>query len=160
MNPTSCFLPNSHIFMLWGVEPVWSRELEQGPDTIHSQHLLDFIYHLNICSPLISGITFLPSLLPTHLPSPHHPSPTSLRCRRVYLFGFLPTVFFSQLISRIVSSFLATSEVLPSPISPGHAPLGNVGLPFELETGHMLYLWKNNLFLRHEDGGELLVKVC
>ena len=160
VNPTSCYLPNSHIFMLWGVEPVWSRELEQGVDTIHSQHLLDFLHHLNLCSPLLPGLTLLPSILPTRLPSPLHPSPShTLRCRRVYLFGFFPRDFFPQLVSRVVSNFLANSRVTTSPISPGHAPSGNLSVPFEMEGGHLLYLWENNLFLRHESDGQMLVKV-
>lgn len=146
--------------MLWGVEPVWSRELEQGTDAIHSQHLLDFLHGLNLCSPLLPGLTLLPSILPDRLPFPHHPSPSpSLQCRRVYFFGFFPVHFFSQIISRVVMGFLKISGGPPSPISPGDAPSTTTSIPFEMQSGYELYVWKKNLFMRHEDGAQLLVKV-
>ena len=161
MSATSCYLPNTHIFMVWGVEPIWSLELERENDTIYSQHLLDYLYNLNLCSPLLCGITLLPSILPEKLPSDKCPSPSpSLQCRRVYLFSYLPVHFFFQLVARVISSFLKTTGGFPSPISPGQASPVTAEVPFEMQSGLTLYVWKKNLFLKNTDGAQLLLKVC
>lgn len=160
MSSTSCYLPNSHIFMLWGVEPIWSLELEQTTDAIYSQHLLDFLYDLNLCCPLLPGLTLLPSIVPDRLPSNQCPTPSpSLRCRRVYFFSYLPVHFFSQLVARVISGFLKITGGLPSPISPGQVPPSTTTVPFEMQSGLLLYVWKKNLFLKQEDGSQLLLKV-
>lgn len=147
--------------MLWGVEPIWSLELqEQGTETVNSQHLLDYLYNLNLCTPLISGFTLLPTIVPDQLPSDQRPFPsTSLCCKRAYFFSFLPIHFFSQLVARVVSSFLKITGGLPPPTSPGQIPPTVVSTPFEIQSGLSVYVWKSHLFVKDKDGSQLLVKV-
>lgn len=161
MNPTSCHLPNSHIFMLWGVEPIWSLERQDHAiETVYSQHLLDFLYNLNFCTPLVSGFTLLPSIIPDQLPPTHQPTLSpSLRSRRVYFFSFLPVRFFSQFVARVVSSFLKTTGGLPPPISPGEVPPSGLSIPFEMQSGLLLYVWRNHIFVKDQHGSQLLLKV-
>ena len=133
VNPASCCLPNSHLFMLWGVDPVWSTESKHKL-SVTPQSLLDFLYNCNVFSPLLPGIIFLPSLLPLTLPRSCDPDSASLVPRRSYFLSYLPSLFPAQLIARIVSKLEATPT---RPLSPGQTtPTPNV--PIVTTTGESL----------------------
>lgn len=156
VNPYSCHLPNTHLFMLWGVEPIWS--VDHDSDTIYSHHLFDYIYRLDICAPLLPGVTVIPSTVNFSLPRDQEPDPTPLSARRVYILGYLPVLFFSQLTTRILSALVAASSTGASPpTSPGNSPPYSVAIPFEMPSGLRVYLWRRNVFLEDVDGSKLWI---
>lgn len=117
----ACYLANTHLAMIWGVEQVvqvQQDEKTQGRDNKpSSQNLLDYLYHLDICSPLFPGTSLLPSSIPHSLPKGSEPDSASLLPRRVYILNFMPSLFAFQLVSRLVSALVRDS--VPSlPISP------------------------------------------
>ena len=129
-DPSSSHLPNTHLFMLWGVDPVWSYE--RGPaHSVSTEQLLDFLYSTNIFSPLLSGVTLLPSLLPPTLPRSCDPDSESLISRRAYFFSYLPTLFPAQLIARVVSKLQSLN---PRSLSPGQT-IPAVTLPILTTSG-------------------------
>lgn len=156
LNNNSCYLPNSHLFMLWGVEPIWS--VEQDTNSLHSQHFLDYLYHLNICTSLVPGITVIPAILPSSLPKSLKPNTILLLPRRVYILGYLPTLFCLQLTTRILSALGQSGGSSPVLISPNHTP-PSMSVPVELPSGLQLYLWQKNIFLQDTDGARMWVHV-
>ncbi len=156
VNPYSCHLPNTHLFMLWGVEPIWS--VDQDSDTIYSHHLFDYLYHLDVCTPLLPGITVIPSIITSSLPRDQEPDPSPLTARRVYILGYLPFLFFSQLTTRVLSAFVnAGSSGASPPTSPGNSSTYTVTVPIEMPSGLKIYLWKRNIFLEDVDGSKLWI---
>lgn len=113
--PSFFHLPNTHLFMLWGVDPVWSHEADHT-HSVSTRQLLDFLYSTNIFAPLIPGVMLLPSLLPHTLPRSCDPESDSLIPRRTYFFSYLPSIFSAQLIARVVSKIQPTAS---RPLSPG-----------------------------------------
>lgn len=133
VHPASCCLPNSHLFMLWGVDPVWSTQ-DKLQQSVTPQRLLDFLYNSNVFSPLLPGITFLPSILPLSLPKSCDPDSTSLVPRRSYFLSYLPSLFSAQLIAKIVSKLEATPI---RPLSPGQTT-PTPSAPIVTTTGEFL----------------------
>lgn len=133
----TCYIANTHLAMIWGVEQVLLMQ-QQGPQVQDnkpsSQNLLDYLYHLDICSPLFPGTTLLPSSLPPSLPRGSEPDTSSLIPRRVYILNYIPSLFAFQLVSRLVSALVRDS--VPSlPSSPNQtAPPPSV--PLLLPSGH------------------------
>ena len=130
----ACYLANTHLAMIWGVEQIILVQQDEGAkqpgcaNRPSSQNLLDYLYHLDICSPLFPGTSLLPSSIPSSLPKGSEPDPASLIPRRVYIFNFMPTLFAFQLLSRLVSALVRDS--VPSlPTSPSQtAPPPSVPL--------------------------------
>ena len=125
-----CYLANTHLVMIWGVEQVvliqqqeegWAKETQYG-NRPSSQNLLDYLYHLDICSPLFPGTSLLPSIVPSSLPKGSEPDSASLLPRRVYILNYMPTLFAFQLLSRLVASLVRDSvpslAVSPSQTAP------------------------------------------
>ena len=132
---SACYLANTHLAMIWGVEQIIlvqpdEKEKSNKPS---SQNLLDYLYHLDICSPLFPGTSLIPSTIPASLPKGSEPDPSSLVSRRVYILNYMPSLFGFQLVSRLVSALMRDS--VPSlPISPSQtAPPPSV--PFNLPSG-------------------------
>lgn len=118
-NGSTPYLANTHLAMIWGVEQVLlvQQEDREKSNKPSSQNLLDYLYHLDICSPLFPGTSLLPSTVPTSLPRGSEPDPSSLIPRRVYILNYMPSLFSFQLVSRLVSALVRDS--VPSlPISP------------------------------------------
>ena len=158
VQPHSSHLPNSHLFMLWGVEPIWSVDLDS--DTIYSHHLLDYLYYLNICTPLLPGITMIPFLLTPALMRGQEPDATSLTPRRVYILGYLPSMFSSQLTNRVLSALVeACSTGISPPTSPGNVTNFKATVPLVMPSGMKLYLWQRNIFIEDSDGSKTWVRV-
>ena len=134
----ACYLANTHLAMIWGVEQVVlvQQEEEEQQNIIKpsSQNLLDYLYHLDICSPLFPGTSLLPSTIPASLPKGSEPDSSSLLPRRVYILNYMPSLFSFQLVSRLVSALMRDS--VPSlPTSPSQvAPPPTV--PLNLPSGH------------------------
>ena len=126
----ACYLANTHLAMIWGVEQIiLVKEQEEGgaKENLHgnrpsSQNLLDYLYHLDICSPLFPGTSLLPSIVPSSLPKGSEPDSVSLLPRRVYILNYMPTLFAFQLLSRLVASLVRDSvpslSVSPSQTAP------------------------------------------
>lgn len=151
----NCALPNSHIFMLWGLEPIWS--LDQDTNVVSSHHFINYLYHLNICAPLLPGVTLIPSILPPTLPAGCNPDSSCLTPKRVYITGYLPSLFYLQLTSRIISALVTGQGSLPS-ISPNTAP-PPVSTPLTTKDGTKIYLWQRNIFLEDADSSKLWLRV-
>ena len=128
-SPT-CYLANTHLAMIWGVEQfILIKQQEEGGakesqygNSPSSQNLLDYLYHLDICSPLFPGTSLLPSIIPSSLPKGSEPDSASLLPRRVYILNYMPTLFAFQLLSRLVASLIRDSvpslAVSPSQTAP------------------------------------------
>ncbi len=129
--PASFYLPNTHLFMLWGVDPIWSHDVDHT-HTVSPRHILDFLYSTNMFSPLLPGILLLPSLLPHTLPRSCDPESDLLVPRRTYFFSYLPSFFSAQLIARVVSKLQPISS--PRPLSPGQTT-STLILPIVTPTG-------------------------
>ena len=124
------YLANTHLAMIWGVEQILLiKQLEEGGakenqygNKPSSQNLLDYLYHLDICSPLFPGTSLLPSIVPSSLPKGSEPDSASLLPRRVYILNYMPTLFAFQLLSRLVASLVRDSvpslAVSPSQTAP------------------------------------------
>ena len=160
VNSLTCHLPNSHLFMLWGVEPIWSADRDRN--TIYSHHLIDFLYGLNICTSLVPTVTTIPSILPPSLPDDQKlPELSSLTPRRVYILGYLPTLFSSQLVTRILSAIgdrNSSRPPSPSLLQQSYSSPA-ISVPIELASGAKLFLWHNNVFLEETDGAKLWVRI-
>ena len=141
----SPFLPVSHLFMLWGVDSIWSAE--PRPHCFSSEHLLDFLYHLNVCTPLIPGLSLMPALLSPTLPPSSEPDTSALVPRRVYILSYLPWLLPSQLSTRLLSA-LVDSATMAAPTSPGGSAIDSsvhatpTEVPIRLPSGEKLYLWQ------------------
>lgn len=130
-NALACYLADAHLCMLWGMQPIVSKE-EQG-NSPNATHLLDFLRHLDICSPLFSGTSFFPFMLPPSIPRGMDPDATSLLPRRTYIIGYMPTTFSSKLAKRLVSSLVkCNSTSTPSSPSQNAPP---VEIPLKLPSG-------------------------
>ena len=139
----ACYLPNTHLSMIWGVEQILLIQQQQrGEESVaaqakdnkpSSQNLLDYLYHLDICSPLFPGTSLLPSTVLDALPKGSEPDSASLVPRRVYILNYMPTLFASRLLSRLVSALVR--DCVPSlSVSPNEtAPPPNV--PLVLPSG-------------------------
>ena len=141
----SPFLPVSHLLMLWGVDSIWSAERSQQ-DCFSSHHLLDFLHNCDMCTPLIPGLSLLPALLPPSLPSTSEPDTSAMVLRRVYLLSFLPRLFSSQLLTRVLSVLVDPARTA-TPTSPGGTMDSSVHavpsrMPYCLPSGEQLYLWQ------------------
>ena len=154
-----CYLANTHLTMIWGVEQVilvqqqdkGAKEAVAGSTYVNrpsSQNLLDYLYHLDICSPLFPGTSLLPSVVPSSLPKGSEPDPASLVPRRVYILNYMPTLFAFQLISRLVSSLVRDSvpslPVSPSQTAPPHSvplvlPSGEYCVCVKMLTQHIVW---------------------
>ena len=138
---TACYLPNTHLSMIWGVEQILLIQEQQGQDEEaqakdkkpSSQNLLDYLYHLDICSPLFPGTSLLPSTILDALPKGSEPDSSSLLPRRVYILNYMPSLFAFQLLSRLVSALVRDSmpslavspnEIAPPPSIPLVLPSG------------------------------------
>ena len=73
------------------------------------------------------------------------------------MLGYLPTLFYSQLASRIISSLVTSDGPLP-PTSPNHPP-PPVSVPLTTVSGTKLYLWQRNIFLEDVSGSKLWLRV-
>lgn len=136
--------------------------MDRDRNTIYSHHLIDFLYGLNMCTSLVPTVTTIPSILPSVLKEDQLlPELSPLTPRRVYILGYLPTLFSSQLVTRILSVIghehtsrpPSTSSLQQSYSSPP------MDVPIELASGGKLFLWHNNVFLDESDGAKLWVKI-
>lgn len=134
----ACYLANTHLAMIWGVEQILlvKQQEVQESHKPSSQNLLDYLYHLDICSPLFPGTSLLPSAVASSLPKGSEPDSASLIPRRVYILNYMPTLFAFQLLSRLVASLVRDS--VPSlPVSPSQtAPPPTV--PLVLPSGQQI----------------------
>lgn len=132
---SASYLANTHLAMIWGVEQIIlvQQDEQEKNNSPSSQNLLDYLYHLDICSPLFPGTSLIPSTIPASLPKGSEPDPSALVPRRVYLLNYMPSLFGVQLVSRLVSALVRDS--IPSlPISPSQvAPPPSV--PLNLPSG-------------------------
>lgn len=147
---SASYLANTHLAMIWGVEQVLlvQEDEQEKSSKPSSQNLLDYLYHLDICSPLFPGTSLIPSTIPASLPKGSEPDPSSLIPRRVYILNYMPSLFAFQLVSRLVAALVRDS--VPSlPVSPSQvAPPPSV--PLNLPSGgeHQTKIL-NSLFTRH-----------
>lgn len=136
VNQGANFLANSHLCMMWGVEPILTLEHDQHPTypSITSAHLLHFLQHLKVFSPLLPGAMLLSPSLPHTLPRSCDPDSTSLIPRRSYVFSYLPSSFHIHLVTRVVAAIVKRSSPPSSPSSP-NLPSPPATVPTVLPTG-------------------------
>lgn len=139
-NPGSIFLANSHLCMMWGVEPILtvtkdSKDSNKAPPpSITSAQLLHFLKQLKVFSPLLPGVMLLTPLLPHTLPRSCDPDSTSLTPRRSYVLSYLPSFFHTHLISRLVTAIVTDSNPTSCPSSP-NLPSPSPTIPIVLPSG-------------------------
>lgn len=135
-NSGSIFLANTHLCMMWGVEPILTVDqavVEKRP-SITSAQLLHFLESLMVFSPLLPGVMLLSPSLPHTLPRSCDPDSTSLAPRRSYVFSYLPSLFHTHLISRVVAAIVRSTSPLSCPSSPNQ-PSPPATVPILLPTG-------------------------
>ena len=145
-NPASVFLANTHICMMWGVEPILSleRDLEDNiSPSVTSSQLLHFLNQLKIFSPLLPGVTLLTPILPDLLPRGCCPDSTSLTPRRSYVLSYLPSFFHIHLISRLVTTVVMETNppIASSPNQPSPPATTPVVLPSGERCMHVQCVW-------------------
>lgn len=137
-NPGSIFLANTHLSMMWGVEPILTLGLDSTTKlkypSVKSAHLLHFLEQLKVFSPLLPGAMLLCPVLPVMLPESCVPDSTHLTPRRSYVFSYLPSSFHTHLISRIVSAIVSATSPVSSPSSPNQ-PSPPATIPIVLPSG-------------------------
>ena len=135
-NPGSIFLANTHLCMMWGVEPILTVDqaaMETIP-SVTSAQLLHFLEELLVFSPLLPGVMLVSPTLPHTLPRSCDPDSTSLTPRRSYVFSYLPSLFHTHLISRVVAAIVRSTSPLTCPSSPNQ-PSPPATVPIVLPTG-------------------------
>lgn len=146
VNPATVFLANSHLCMMWGVEPILTVNTDTESPSISSAHLLHFLQRLKVLTPLLPGVMLLAPSLPHTLPRSCDPDSTSLTPRRSYVFSYLPSFFHIHLINRLVAAVVKATGVPTIASSPNQpSPPGTI--PIVLPTGVELYLWRKNMFV-------------
>ena len=155
------FLPNVHPTMIWGVDPVLSTD-ENTYSGISATQLVDFLTSVDLCAPIVPGACLVPLLLPT-IPIPGtNLNFEFLETKRVYLLGYLPSFFWSHLMSRVLRT-LAHNRLLQhsdplAPVSPTTLPPRPEN-PLVTPTGAKLYLWKKHFVFEDTDGSRLWIIV-
>ena len=137
-HPGAIFLATTHLCMMWGVEPILTldkKDVTKSPQ-VTSAHLVEFLQHLQIFSPLLPATMLVTPILPPTLPRSCDPDSTHLTPRRSYVFSFLPSFFYMHLVSRIVASIVTSSTPLSSPTSPNH-PSPPPAVPIILPSGEI-----------------------
>ena len=137
-NPGCIFLADTHLSMMWGVEPILSMEDKDSHNDksppVTSAQLLHFLKQLKVFAPLLPGVTLLAPILPPALPRACDPDSTSLTPRRAYIFSYLPSFLHTHLISRLVAAIVKDTDPESSPSSPNQ-PSPPASIPITLPSG-------------------------
>ena len=145
-------LSNHSLCQLWGVATI---PLPQHDMEVSSQQLLEFLTSVDICAPLHSGVAIFP-IVAHQFPSKQLELNFNLVSRRVYLFSYLPSLFFHHLTSRVVLSLNGPMSALCSTTPTADPPSAEI---LRLSNNFSLQMWVNVLFLKNSDGSAMMICV-
>lgn len=150
-NPGSIFLAITHLCMMWGVEPILNLDKDSSSSkcsaAMTSAHLLHFLQHLRVFSPLLPGVMLLTPILPHTLPRSCDPDSTHLTPRRSYVFSYLPSHFHIHLISRIISAIVAANTPLTSSPTSPNLPSPPPTIPVVLPSGTVKFCMSHACYM-------------
>lgn len=151
-NPNTFFMANTHLCMMWGVEPILSLDQDSTPlsasssshhiSCVTSSQLLHFLQSLKVFSPLLPEAMLLTPVLPHTLPRSCDPDTSSMTPRRSYVFSYLPSCFHLHLLTRVVAAIASLHSPSPPASSPSTAaPPAAMPTLLPSGTGSWVGMW-------------------